>query len=325
VPRLVSITTINRKAQRMKVTMTAHQQDRSSLMRFREHFAAVVTNVDLHLLTADCGPQNWEASRLGSALLTRMSVGGMSMRRGRAEVARGDEDGTLVFVTGGQVVLEGHDGDQIVARRGEAAFISHSAPVNLNAADRAQFIGIAVDAPQMDTLRRTSGNFGALRARSDAGLNALIAAMIGQTIDEAHLLDREDQPRFGQQMLGFLDMVLGHHRFGRPDDRLSDPRYLRMQDTIVQGASDPNLGVTQVADAANVSRRTANMIFARHGTTIAKVIADRRLQLALQSLGSIKATGKTVTAIALEAGFGDVSTFYRHLRLHEKMKGTLPA
>src|SRR5262245_28692318 len=74
------------------------------------------------------------------------------------------------------------------------------------------------------------------------------------------------------------------------------------------------LTVTAVAVLQRVSPRYVQMLFQTEGTTFSKFVLGRRLVQAHRLLGDPRCAGWTITAIALEAGFGDLSTFNHAFR-----------
>jgi AraC-like DNA-binding protein len=74
------------------------------------------------------------------------------------------------------------------------------------------------------------------------------------------------------------------------------------------------LSVTTVAARQGVSPRYIQMLFEGEGTTFSQFVLGRRLAQAHRSLGDPRCAGWTITAIALEAGFGDLSTFNHAFR-----------
>jgi AraC-like DNA-binding protein len=74
-----------------------------------------------------------------------------------------------------------------------------------------------------------------------------------------------------------------------------------------------------VADAAarrGVTPRYVQMLFESEGTTFTQYVLERRLDRALRMLGDPRYEGLTVSAIALEVGFGNLSYFNRTFRRH---------
>jgi AraC-like DNA-binding protein len=74
------------------------------------------------------------------------------------------------------------------------------------------------------------------------------------------------------------------------------------------------LSVGMVAAHHRLTPRYVQQLFESEGTTFSEYVLDKRLSFARRMLSESRYVGWTVTAIALEAGFGDVSYFNRRFR-----------
>jgi AraC-like DNA-binding protein len=82
---------------------------------------------------------------------------------------------------------------------------------------------------------------------------------------------------------------------------------------IEQQLDDPELGPRMIAQQAGFSVRFVQLLFAEQGTTPTAYIRRRRLQRAADILASSKER-VSITALALDVGFNDLSTFCRDFR-----------
>jgi AraC-like DNA-binding protein len=89
-----------------------------------------------------------------------------------------------------------------------------------------------------------------------------------------------------------------------------------IKEDIGRHLRDPSLTVNAVAARQRVSPRYVQMLFEPEGTTFSQYVRRRRLLHAHRMLTSSHCAAWTITAIAMEAGFGDLSSFnhaFRHL------------
>ena len=77
---------------------------------------------------------------------------------------------------------------------------------------------------------------------------------------------------------------------------------------------DPGISLDRLAAQQGVSPRYVQMLFEEAGTTFSEFALERRLDLARGMLTSPRYATWSVTSIALEAGFGDVSYFNRRFK-----------
>ncbi len=83
---------------------------------------------------------------------------------------------------------------------------------------------------------------------------------------------------------------------------------------IADNFAECGLTVGTVAVRHRVAQRYVQRLFESEGTTFSEYVLNQRLECAARMLGEARYARWTVSAIALEAGFGDVSYFNRRFR-----------
>lgn len=83
---------------------------------------------------------------------------------------------------------------------------------------------------------------------------------------------------------------------------------------IAQHYADPALSPASAAKALGVSVRKLHLLFSTSGKTFGERVADRRLEEARLLLASPGTSARPIAEIALDVGYGDLSTFYRAFR-----------
>jgi AraC-like DNA-binding protein len=83
---------------------------------------------------------------------------------------------------------------------------------------------------------------------------------------------------------------------------------------IAEHLDDAGLSVAAVAARQRVTPRYVQMLFETEGTTFSHYVLGQRLVRAHRMLGDPRCVGLSVTTIAFEAGFGDLSYFHRTFR-----------
>ncbi|AWC22907.1 Transcriptional activator NphR [Aminobacter sp. MSH1] len=81
---------------------------------------------------------------------------------------------------------------------------------------------------------------------------------------------------------------------------------------VLRHLTDPELNVSVIARRQGVTPRYIQRLFEQEGSTFSEFLRDARLDLAVRSLGN--ASAATISAIAFDAGFGDLSYFNRAFR-----------
>ncbi len=99
-----------------------------------------------------------------------------------------------------------------------------------------------------------------------------------------------------------------------PDARVpADERFELATSVMRQRSADPGLTLAAVARACRVSRRELELAFAAHASTPAAYLRRTRVENALRLLEDTTAQ-PSVSTIAHEVGFADVTTFIRAFR-----------
>lgn len=88
---------------------------------------------------------------------------------------------------------------------------------------------------------------------------------------------------------------------------------LVMKDVLAR-LQDPGLGIEAVARSQGITPRYIQRLFETEGLTFSEFLRDSRLDLALRMLREAAPEGRTIAAIAFDAGFSDLSSFNRSFR-----------
>lgn len=91
-------------------------------------------------------------------------------------------------------------------------------------------------------------------------------------------------------------------------------RLKAMKDDAARNLDDPELSVRTIAAQHKVTPRYVQRLFEESGETFTEYVVAQRLTRANRLLTNPRLTGRTVTSIALEVGFGDLSYFNRAFR-----------
>ena len=85
---------------------------------------------------------------------------------------------------------------------------------------------------------------------------------------------------------------------------------------VLKALGHRELTITAIAGRHAVTPRYVQMLFESEGTTFSRFLLSQRLALAHRMLRDPRFADRTVSAIAFEAGFGDLSHFNRDFRRH---------
>ncbi len=100
----------------------------------------------------------------------------------------------------------------------------------------------------------------------------------------------------------------------RNEHSIAAARLKIVQKDILDRLCAPDLSIESVARRQGVSPRYIQRLFEMRGMTFSDFVRERRLDLAFRLLQGSDPAFSTVTAIALNAGFSDISSFNRAFR-----------
>ena len=83
---------------------------------------------------------------------------------------------------------------------------------------------------------------------------------------------------------------------------------------ILNRLNSHKLSLAGLAARQGVTPRHVQMLFESDGTTFLRFLLDQRLARAHRMLGNPLLARQTITAVAIEAGFGDLSHYNRAFR-----------
>ncbi|OKO83013.1 hypothetical protein AC630_11880 [Bradyrhizobium sp. AS23.2] len=100
----------------------------------------------------------------------------------------------------------------------------------------------------------------------------------------------------------------------RNEISIAAARLKLVQKDILERLSDHGLHIDAVARRQGVTPRYIQRLFESEGTTFSDFVRERRLELAFRFLQEREPASSTITAIAYDAGFSDISSFNRAFR-----------
>jgi AraC-like DNA-binding protein len=86
---------------------------------------------------------------------------------------------------------------------------------------------------------------------------------------------------------------------------------LRIKDYIEQRISDPTLDPDQIAAAVNISTRYLHKLFQDEHRSVSQYVKNLRLERTRRDLLDPRRADRSISSIAFDSGFGDISAFNR--------------
>lgn len=146
-------------------------------------------------------------------------------------------------------------------------------------------------------------------AASGCGLAAIAAEQLRAIGRELDSLSEAAMAIATQSFLDTLDCALSPV-VERPVTDKRSALLTRIRKHVEQNLDDPGLCASSIAAANGISVRTLHLVFAQSGTTIGRLIRERRLRAAYRDLARA-GRHSTVTEVAYRWGFSDSAHFSR--------------
>lgn len=238
----------------------------------------------------------------------------MRMQRSRELVADGDDDLALLINGSGALepALLGREvslsaGDAALTLNAEPSAMTYSGLSMALLVPRAALLPL-VSKPEDAAMQTIPRDNDALR---------LLAGYLKLMDDTLPLTTPELAHRVATHIHDLVALAIGATRDGTviAEERgVRAARLAAIKSDIAARFDRLDLSVVAVAARQRVTPRYVQLLFECEGTTFSHFVLAQRLARAHQMLTSVRHAGWTISAIALAAGFGDLSHFNRSFR-----------
>jgi len=139
----------------------------------------------------------------------------------------------------------------------------------------------------------------------------------------ANLPERIADPQLGRlsaaHIYDLIALAIGTTAEGGEIASRRGVRAARLEAIKADLIGNATLSLDQLAARQGISPRYVQMLFEEAGTTFSDFVLERRLEAARRMLTSPRYSTWSITTIALEAGFGDLSHFNRRFKQRYRM------
>lgn len=240
---------------------------------------------------------------------------GMRIAHTRRLVADGDDSVVLSIIVAGTETFS-QLGREVTVADGEAVLLSNADMYRAVCPGGKRFLGVALPRSAVAGLvPNVEDAFGRAIPRDNTALR-LLTGYLGTLVED----DALASPMRRLAVTHVYDLLAlavgaGGDTAARARGRgLRAARLGAVKADIAANLGDRSLSVGVVAARQQVTPRYVQMMFEGEGTTFSQYVLGRRLARAHQMLSDPRCVRLSITAIALEAGFGDLSHFARAFR-----------
>ena len=200
---------------------------------------------------------------------------------------------------------------------GDGVLFSHCDVGGLAFSGECRYVALALPRPVLAPLLP---DIGALFARRVPGSNPALRMLLhylslAQQDHGAH--DPALQRAATHHICDLLALTLGATRDATAlaqQRGLAAARLRAMQDDIRRSCHHPDLSVHAVAARHGVTARSVQRMFEESGATFTEYLTTQRLEAAHKALSAPESSGRSVSGVAFDCGFSDVSHFNRLFR-----------
>ena len=207
-----------------------------------------------------------------------------------------------------------HAGIEMVAEAGDMIVADASKSYELKFAERVQ--GLTLPPPwsrfgsHAETLEALAGH----RINVHSGPGAVLSTFIRSSWDQLVECEGEEWPESSAEIIWDLLAAVLRGETGRKIVRGRADSLRREAKALIDGRlADAAFQIAEVAEGLGVSARYLQMVFADAGTTPSRFLLARRLDAAAARLRNVDRP-ISITEVALECGFSDLSYFSRVFR-----------
>jgi AraC-like DNA-binding protein len=286
--------------------------------RFRELMTQHVVGLDHEPLTEDGYWTSATAIALPNLGIASSTVMPATVRRTSKLLTDGNDNLRLIMVKRSTTAaIATQFGLEIAVDPGGAVVLSNSEQNSITFPSQVRLLAVNL---RRQLLRPLLRDFDAILARPISnhidGLR-LLSTYIGGLIDESELNSADAARLVVTQIYDLAALIMGATRDAAEIAKGRGLRVARLRaikTDIAERLTSPDLSEETVAMRQRVSPRYVQMLFEQEGITFSQYVIGQRLVRAYRMLTDPRFADRSITSLALDVGFGDLSYFNRAFR-----------
>lgn len=221
----------------------------------------------------------------------------------------------MMFVTDGFSRIT-QDGREVETRAGEICLLDTARPYSVGQPQGAKQYILEMPRVELEARIGRLDNITGRRFSGGSTEGMLATGYVSKLFANQGPVDADAAASIARQALDVAALALSD---GSSDvvKRLSSPAAvtrLRLHHAIEASLVDGYASCEHVANMAGISTRYANMLLAQEGTSLERLIIQRRLQRCREMLADPQLRHRLIGDVALAAGFGSASHFARSFK-----------
>jgi AraC-like DNA-binding protein len=258
-----------------------------------------------------------DSVQLENTVLASFDLGAIIFDRDNARLQDGDDRFSLVTCVGGSYDIGLPDGSLVQVQAGMAGLVSHRLPSKTIARGFNQEKTLVFPRRIINhALRNPDERIGAVPEGGMVAIKLMASYMSGLLEERAPI-----SPKMQKMIEGHvLDLVANAYDPGgdwsraAPNDGVNAAQLQQILAHLSENFAEKKLNAEMLAEIYGLSPRKVHNLLSRTGQTLTEHLLEQRLQAARQALQNDRVLSKSVSEIALDSGFSDVSYFNRRFR-----------
>jgi AraC-like DNA-binding protein len=254
------------------------------------------------------------AKELGSVVVSRVTAGPHRAERTWRLIGRSDEPRFYkVAMPLRGYALVAQDGREAPLIPGDLTIYDTSRPYQVTFDDTCRLLVLLFPHRDLRLPYDEIGTVTAERVSGRTGIGGLVAPLLVNLAARLDEIDSAHSARLADNVVDLLSTLYADilSRGGyRPTDA-AHALMMKIRCFIEEHLDDPDLGPETVAAAAHVSVGYLHKLFRNEGTSVSRVIRERRLEKCRRDLLAPASRAKAVSAIGAHWGFLDAAHFSR--------------
>ena len=291
--------------------------ERERITIWRDYFGPSIFRIEIEPVSEVPFHASFVARRLPGLVLTSNVTSPARFSRTPALTDDGSDNIDLFLNSNGGLAWQGHR--ETTVRGGEAYLMTTSEPGGFASSPQARShcfhiriprADIAPLAPDIDRIMLQP-----IPERAEAV--CYLRNYASFALNDEALVNRDVARIAAGHLRDLLALVLGATRdaaFAAELGGLRAARLKAIKRFVAENLAQPWLTVGVVGVRHGITSRSVQRLFETEGTTFSEYVLERRLEFACRMLSDPAHAHRTVVALALDAGFGDLSYFNRCFR-----------
>ena len=222
---------------------------------------------------------------------------------------------SLLLQTHGQSVIS-HQGGDVKLRENDFVIFDNTYPHRLTVDKEMTLTTFSIPEKMLKKHIPYPAGVSGVCMSGIEGISAVVSGTLRGVWDQLSKgLPQELGGAIADNLLDFLAIAYAAtQKAGVTDSSLNTRRRIQIRKVIEDQLHDPELSGETIAATLKMTPRYLRMIFAAENETISSYILRRRLEKCTRQLTSVVWRGRTITEIALHAGFNSAAHFSRVFR-----------